>query len=235
MKRGEAGGFTIIELVMAVAIGLVLMGALWTAVWSGQRSSVGVERKVLLGQDTRAALEIMAAEIRMASFNPFFTAGSWVDPSTCRPAANPEWRGIQEATPSSMTVEMDLDSDGSCGTSAHEVVRYAYDASLGRISRETIRCSSGVRTTSGGQPFLGPILSQPSIKTLRVVNDAVPLFRYFDSAGNEISNLPAEIHRIRRIGITLLVESAEPDPGTGQPRNMTYSTSVTPRNHGVRF
>ena len=69
-KSIHAEGFTLVELVLAIAIGLVLLGAVWTAVWSGQRSSVGIERKVTTGQDARMALEIMALEIRMASFNP---------------------------------------------------------------------------------------------------------------------------------------------------------------------
>jgi len=73
------------------------------------------------------------------------------------------------------------------------------------------------------------------VKTLRVINGGVPLFRYYDGTGAEIVNLPADIHKIRRIGITLLVESADADPGTGQPRRMAYSTSVVPRNHGIRF
>ena len=181
------------------------------------------------------ALEIMAAEIRMASFNPLLTAGPWVNPSTCGPAADRGWRGIQEATAFSVTIEMDLDADGLCGSSGSEIIRYRYDPPSGRISRETIRCNSGVRTSSGGQPFLGPILSNPTVRTVRVVNGRIPLFRYFDGTGAEIVNLPEQIERIRRIGITLLVESHDADPGTGQPRRTTYSTSVTPRNHGIRF
>jgi type IV pilus assembly protein PilW len=228
-------GFTLVEVVLAVAIGLVLLGAVWTAVWSGQRSSVSIEQKVTTGQDARMALEIMAAEIRMASFNPFAADRMWIDPSDCSVAANQQWRGLQEATALSMTIEMDLDPDGICGNSGNEIIRYAYDPPSGRITRETIRCDEGSRTNSGGQPFLGPILSHPAVKTLRVINGGVPLFRYYDGTGAEIVNLPADIHKIRRIGITLLVESADADPGTGQPRRMAYSTSVVPRNHGIRF
>jgi prepilin-type N-terminal cleavage/methylation domain-containing protein len=234
-KRHVSRGFTLVELVLAIAIGLVLLGAVWTAVWSGQRSSVGIERKVTAGQDARMALEIMAAEIRMASFNPLTADGMWVNPSDCSVAVNQQWRGLQEATASSIAIEMDLDPDGICGNSGNEIIRYAHDPSSGRITRETIRCDSGSRTSSGGQPFLGPIPSNPAVRTARVINGGVPLFRYYDGTGVELVNLPADIHKIRRIGITLLVESADADPGTGQPRRMAYSTSVVPRNHGIRF
>jgi len=230
-----AEGFTLVELVLAVAIGLFLFGAIWTAVWSGQRSSAGIERKVTTGQDARMALEIMAMEIRMASFNPLSAPLMWVNPGNCSTAANQQWRGLQEATASSITIEMDLNSDGICGNSGNEMIRYAYLSSAGRITRETIRCSSGVRTSSGGQPFLGPIPSNPAVRTPRVVNGQVPLFRYYDGCGVEIVNVPADIDRIRRVEIAILAESADVDPGTGQPYRTAYSTSVIPRNHGIRF
>ena len=234
-KRPLSSGFTLVEMLMAVAVGLVLLGAIWSAVVAGQRSSAGIERKVTTGQDARTALEIMAAEIRMASFNPLFAMGMWIDPASCSPAANQSWRGIQEATSAAVTIEMDLEPDGQCGNSGNEIIRYAYDEPSGRITRETIRCASGIRTSSGAQPFLGPILSNPAVRTPRVINGNVPLFRYYDGRGAEIVNLPAEIPRIRRVEIALLVESADADPRTGEPRRMAFSTSVMPRNHGVQF
>ena len=45
MKKGHrAGGFTLVELVMAMVVGLILLAAIWSAVVAGQRSSVGIER-----------------------------------------------------------------------------------------------------------------------------------------------------------------------------------------------
>jgi prepilin-type N-terminal cleavage/methylation domain-containing protein len=234
-RKGLTGGFTLVELLMAVVVGLVLLGAIWSAVVAGQRSSAGIERKVTTGQDTRTALEIMAAEIRMASFNPRFAMGMWIDPVSCSPAADQSWRGIQEARSVAVTIEMDLDPDGQCGNSGNEIIRYAYDEPSGRITRETIRCASGIRTSSGAQPFLGPIPSNPAVRTVRVINGGVPVFRYYDGKGAEVVNLPSEIPRIRRIEIVLIAESMDADPRTGESRRMAFSTSVTPRNHGVQF
>lgn len=232
-NRGR--GFTLVELVMAVAVGLVILAAVLSAVVEGQRSAAGIERKVTTGQDARIALEIMGAEIRMASYNPLFTAGLWVNPASCSIAADQGRRGIQEAMATALTIQMDLDPDGFCGSSPNEIIRYVYDGPSGRITRETIRCTAGRRTSSGAQPFLGPIPSNAAVKTLRVVNGATPLFRYYDGTGAEIVNLPAEIPRIRRIEIALVVESADADPRTGQPRRIAFSTSVVPKNHGVQF
>jgi hypothetical protein len=63
----------------------------------------------------------------------------------------------------------------------------------------------------------------------------IPAFRYFDGVGNEIlaASLPASIPNIRRIEITLAVETENVDPDSGQRRRMTYSSSVIPRNHAI--
>jgi type II secretory pathway component PulJ len=226
-------GFTVVELVMAVAVGMVLLAAVSTAVVSGQRSSTGIERKVTTNQDARAALEIMASEIRMASFNSLFTVNLWRTPTNCNVSGNQTWKGIQEATATAITIEMDLDPDGSCGNAAGEIIRYEYDSVNLRLNRESILCNPG--RSADVHSFLGPIAGQPGVRTVEVANGALPVFRYFDGTGAQIAyaNLPNDIPRIRRIEIALLVRSADVDPNTGQQRQMAYSTSVIPRNHGI--
>ncbi len=230
----QSRGFTVVELVMAVAVGLVLLVAISTAMVSGQRSATGIERKVTTNQDTRAALDIMAGEIRMASYNALFTANIWVNPSNCGVAANQTYKGIQEATATAITIEMDLDQSGACNA-AGEIIHYEYDAANMRLNRESIICTAGVRSPLALLSFLGPIAGQPEVRTVEVVNGALPVFRYFDGTGAQIAyaNLPNDIPRIRRIEIALLVRSADVDPNTGQQRQMAYSTSVIPRNHGI--
>jgi hypothetical protein len=75
---------------------------------------------------------------------------------------------------------------------------------------------------------------------VRVINNTlnIPMFRYFNGMGVEIlaAGLPAGIPNIRRIEITLAVETEDPDPnvpGTTQRRRLIYSTSVIPRNHAI--
>jgi prepilin-type N-terminal cleavage/methylation domain-containing protein len=228
-------GFTVVELVMAMAVGLVLLAAISTAVVSGQRSSTGIERKVTTNQDARAALEIMASEIRMASFNSLFTVNLWRNPTNCNVSGNQNYKGIQEATATAITIEMDIGSptpSGVCGDTAGEIIRYEYEAANLRLTRESITCTPG-RSAADAQSFLGPITGQPEVRTVEVANGAVPVFRYFDGTGAEILNPSADIPRIRRIEIALLVRSADVDPNTGQKRQMAYSTSVITRNHGI--
>jgi Tfp pilus assembly protein PilW len=231
-------GFTLIELVMSIMIAMAIIGAIWTAVVAGQRSSSGVQKKVSTTQDARAATDIMAMEIRMASHNPALgERNPWVDPDTCG-AGIPSYRGIQRASSTGITIEMDLSNANpgapTCGDADNEIIAYAYDAENRRITRSMIRCNAGAPTTVT-ETLLGPI--NATVKTVNVINGAVPVFRYFDGAGNTLvlDGNPANISLIRRIEIALVVESEEPDPSTGQPRRLSYSTSVIPRNHGVVY
>ena len=231
-------GFTLVELMIAIAVTMLLLVALYGAVNSVQRSSTGIERRIEAQQAVKPALDLMALEISMASYNPNYTTGMWVNPDTCGAASNQNYRGIQEADLSAITLQMDIDKD-SAVSAANEIIRYQYlsGASDRRITRETIRCGSGGRTTSGAQPLLGGNPNTGIPCTVRVINDTlnIPLFRYYDGAGAEITgaNLPARIPDIRRIEITLAVETQEADRATGQRRQLIYSTSVIPRNHAI--
>jgi prepilin-type N-terminal cleavage/methylation domain-containing protein len=257
MKHSK--GFTIVELVMAMAVGLVLLAAISTAVVSGQRSSTGIERKVTTNQDARAALEIMATEIRMASFSPYMNSApggaaplTWLNPADCS-AGTQLNRGIQLARDGEIVVEMDI--QGACAPSVNvndscsdasinkgsssEIIRYLYDDVNQRINREEISCNAGARSPQALLSFLGPIAGQPEVRTVRVTNGTtLPVFRYFKADGTPLNPAgtpmtDAKIIDIKRIEIVLLVESADVDPSTGQPRRMAYSTSVIPRNHCI--
>ncbi len=252
MKNSRrAAGFTLVEVILALFIGGVLMSAIYVVMISGQKSSSGVERKVAAQQDVRAALEIMAMEIGMASYNPFLATGIWVQPpgsppsgNDCVAAGNQTYKGIQEATPTSITVEMDIGSDGFgngsiAGADQNEVIRYAYNAANQYITRST-NCGTA-------QPFLGADSGAATgTRTVLVINSdatapinngagVAAIFRYYDSSGTELypGTTPANIPNIRRVDITLAVQTEERDPSTNQFRKMIYSTSVLVRNHAI--
>jgi prepilin-type N-terminal cleavage/methylation domain-containing protein len=221
-------GFTLIEILMALFVGLLLLGVIYISVVSGQRSSVSIERKTIAHQDARAILEIMTTEVAMASFNPNFSANVWRDPGDCvNISANQAYKGIQVATANSITLEMDILESSVVGDNPNEVIGYVYDSANERVTRE-VNCG-------GALAFLGDVPG--NARSVRVINNTlgIPMFRYFDGLGNEIAagTLPAAIPNIRRIEITLAVETEEVTPDTGTRRRMIYSTSVIPRNHAI--
>ncbi|MFB3925267.1 MAG: PilW family protein [Syntrophales bacterium] len=228
MPGSGESGYTLAEVIVALAIGVMLLGAIYSAVVTGQRSSVAIERKIAAHQDARACLEIMSMEIQMASFNPNFASGIWKDPSNCASASSTQSnKGIQEATDTAVTVEMDLNENSIVGSGdANEIIRYAYNSTDQYITRAT-NCGSA-------QPFLGddPAATDRP-RTVRVVNGAdTPVFRYYNGSGALLSP-PVDIPSIRRIEITLVVETEDIDPNMGQRRRMIYTTSVIPRNHAI--
>jgi prepilin-type N-terminal cleavage/methylation domain-containing protein len=238
-QMNKMKGFTLVELLVAMGVTVVLMAAVYMAVNAAQRHSSAIEGKVTAQQDVKPALNLMAMEIGMASYNPTSTpnANLWVNPTgSCLAASSnpPLFCGIQEATSNSIVVEMDIggsstgDGDGILDDD-NEVIRYNYDTVNQYITRAT--------NCGGGQPFLGDTAASGHPRTVLVINDTLglPLFRYYDGTGTEIvsAGLPAGIPNIRRIDITLALETEHKDRNTNQRRRLIYSTSVIPRNHAI--
>jgi prepilin-type N-terminal cleavage/methylation domain-containing protein len=239
-------GFTLIEILIALGIGLTAIAAIYAMINLAQKSTTGMERRFAAQQDEKAALELMSMEIRMASFNPNFTSGNWVakddndfdNSDYCSTASpNQNYVGIQEATATSITVEMDMNENCtvnnnpacmSTDDNPNEVIRYNYDVVNLYITRET--------NCGGAQPFLGDTAASGRTRAVRVINNAfnpvIPIFRYFNGKGIEIAApVTASIPDIKRVLITLAVETEKTDLNTGQRKKMIYSTSVIVRNH----
>jgi prepilin-type N-terminal cleavage/methylation domain-containing protein len=220
MKRN---GFTLVELMIALGIGVVVMLAIYSASELAQRSSASVGRKVTTQQDARAVLDLMAMEIRMASFNPTraTAARNMWSHSGCTVSAFQNRKGIHNASATTINVQMDLNANGVIINNTNENIYYSYDGS--KIMRN-VNCG-------GNQTILGGAGSGSN-----VVNNAagIPLFRYYDRLDNLIPSAAmtdAQIRDIRRINITLVVDNEIPDPGTPAPRRMIYSTDLVVRNH----
>jgi len=214
-------GFTLVEILFVILTTMLLLAAIYMATSSGQRSSLAIEQKVAAQQDARAALNIMALEIGMASYNAGAINTAWAAPIACPSstgALTNSTRGIQLAASDCLNIQADFNNDTNF-TGNNENITYFYDAANQMITRNT---------GGGNQPFLGDAPGTVS-RSIRVVNDLVntPVFSYFDGLGNPTSS----IANVRRIDITLIVETDQIDPNTGQRRRMVYSTSVAPKNH----
>lgn len=251
-------GFTLVEMMITIAVTMLLLVAVYAAINSVQRSASGIERKVAAQQDVKPALDLMALEISMASYNPTYTGNIWVNPpgsaSTCgATSANQTYKGIQEATASAISIEMDIraTADGSTSNGAlgdpNETIRYNY---VSGTANQYITRSTNCTASDLNIPFLGDVAA--NTRAVRVINDTLglPVFRYFSGTGacileaadtpagicvgnTETARLPAAIPNIRRIEISLAVETEEIDPATGVRRRLIYSTSVIPRNHAI--
>ncbi len=252
-------GFSLVEMLIAVAVGIIIMGAVMLTARAGMFSSIGIQANVGAQQDARLAMQIMEMEIAMASYKQTkYSNNIWADLSTTggqncsvltSAPSDSSRRGIVEAVSNSITIEADLNNDGIIGSSGqpNEVIRYVLvtEGTNQYITRCTC-CTTGP-TGGGGQPILGDVLSQGSSRAVKVKNAdlGIPLFRYYYANGQEFTpnqsltdcnsqkagSPNAHICNISRIDINIAVETTDKDPLTGKNKIVVMSTSVIPRNH----
>ncbi|MFO7569307.1 MAG: prepilin-type N-terminal cleavage/methylation domain-containing protein, partial [Smithellaceae bacterium] len=149
-------GFTLVELLIAMVVGLIIMAAVYSVMTMAQRTSAGTERKVLTQQDTRSVLDFMASEIRMASFNPSMAGTTWTNLTTTTnvnacanvngliggaPTLTTAKRGILFADANNLFIAMDLGPLGTpnvygmIGDDQNELIFYRYNSANGAITR----------------------------------------------------------------------------------------------------
>ncbi|MFC1823195.1 prepilin-type N-terminal cleavage/methylation domain-containing protein [Thermodesulfobacteriota bacterium] len=100
-------GFTIVELMVAIAMSGIVMSGIYSAYYSQQKTYTTQQQVCAMQQNLRSALFYMEREIRVAGFNP-----------TGIPNA-----GIITSGVSTITVAMDITGDGNV-TDADETVTY---------------------------------------------------------------------------------------------------------------
>jgi prepilin-type N-terminal cleavage/methylation domain-containing protein len=224
-------GFTLVEVMIAVVVGATIMAAVYGLMTMAQRTSSSTDRRVITQQDTRSVLDLMAMEIRMASYNKQYNPTLWLNIPTCWGIAVPTTipvsgispKGIMQATATQLAFAMDLDSDNQF-TSNNEYIRYSYDGATA-LSRATMTggaCGAAQNILGGTAPFTN----------IRNAAEGVPMFRYFSATGElGVGGTAVDINSIRRILITIASETASNVGNTGQPKRMVHSTTVIVRNH----
>ncbi len=126
-KHPAAAGFTLVELLVTTMISFVLGSAGFLFFRSQLRSLTDQSAGLDAIEGSRAALDFMANEIRMAGANP---AGTWPQTGTCG-------AGLSGAQTSRLTIAWD-GANGSPidGTiDANESITYRYDSAGKRIWR----------------------------------------------------------------------------------------------------
>ena len=129
-------GLTLIELMIALSIGMVVLGAL-TSTFILQRKAYRTQEQVIeMTQVARAAMDMIGREVRMAGYfdsaNPMQRANS----------ADPRFVGIPVAI-SRLEILSDLTGDGDTDD-ANEHIIYTFDSANRMIRRNT---------GGGAQPF----------------------------------------------------------------------------------
>jgi len=134
LKLRLNAGFTLVELMVSIAIGLVVMAAVATTFTSQTRAYSAQEQINQMEQNLRGALDIMTREIKMAGYKP---NGGTVT-------------GVVSYSSTNLTIQADIDGNGTLLASgvgsdtANEQIAYVYDSVNKKITRQV---GGGAATT----------------------------------------------------------------------------------------
>ena len=134
-SSGERG-FSLIELLIAMTVGLVVLGAVYSVFTIQNKTFSSQEDLVELQQSVRAGMDVMIGEIGMAGYDPLRVNS---DTGTSN-----DFTAVPVST-SQLQIRADLSGGGVINTSNEETITYAYDATGKRITRNI---------GSGNQPFI---------------------------------------------------------------------------------
>ena len=76
MKMKRDDGFTIVELLVAMALSLVVMASIYSVYRAQQKSYVAQEQVTVMQQNLRSGMTMLTKDIRMAGYDPDKTLGA---------------------------------------------------------------------------------------------------------------------------------------------------------------
>jgi len=113
---GDKSGFTLIELVVVMAIMSIVLGAIYSVFAATNRSATNNEVIAEVMQNLRSSIDFMEQDIRMAGLDRFGSANA----------------GIETATADNLRFTADRNMDGALNDNI-ERITYFYDAANNRL------------------------------------------------------------------------------------------------------
>ena len=177
-------GFTLVELIVAIAIAGIVIGAIYSTYKSQQDSYVVQTHVVEMQQNLRAALYMIGRDIRMAGFNP-----ADIPDLAGFEQSLPNGDGLEATDSTRMTFTIDDDANGAINAD-DDAEQVAYRLDSNRL-----------------QKFMYDALNGWGWETVAENIDAVN-FVYLDGNGNPIDpTIVANLPLISSVQITLLART----------------------------
>lgn len=115
-------GFTLVELMIALAMSGIIVAAVYAAYNVQNKSYYAQGQVVEMQQNLRAAMEVIANDIRIATY------GHESDPADCT---------VDQATSNQLRVRLDDNNDGSCDVTNLNNENVQYDLNANVLRRNT--------------------------------------------------------------------------------------------------
>lgn len=199
-------GFTIIEMLFAVAIFLVVLAAISATFVSQDKAYDAQEQYSEMVQNARAAMDMLSTEIRQAGFNP-----QDITSFVGIPYSSTQLQLYADLTNDAG----DAKPDGDTSEPAENII-YTYDSANLRINR------NDVNTEDAAKPFAENITA---FSVTYLQGDGVT--EVTDTADND---------KIRQVRIQITARTDKPDPDYGENdgyRTYTLTSTITPTNLGL--
>jgi prepilin-type N-terminal cleavage/methylation domain-containing protein len=207
-------GFTVIELLVAMAMSLAILGAA-RAMYRIQAHTIKSQENQMEAEEyARVSLDMMAREIRNLGYFPKQTA--------CTSPANT--KGIVSASATSINFVYDANGDGDCAD-ASENVTYTYDPTTLNISRTA---DGSTQTLTNGNVEAFQLIYYP-----RQTGGTAPA-PYCFATGNPTGcsgTLSSSLSTVQRVYVSLTVKLQRTDTNVGGQHSVAMNSSVNLRNH----
>ena len=192
------------EFLVAMVLSLVVLASVSSAFISQRKTYDAQEQVNEMIQKTRAVMEIITRELKLAGFDPMKNVSGH---------ANVVGIPCDQYSASQLPIQADLDGDGTASTSdSNEVIIYSFDSDNLQVQRNT------------GQAWA----------YARVLAENIQSFTsgYLDEDGNATTT-PADIRMIQ-VTVTGRTEKRDPSYGqNGGYRTYTLTSTVTPPNLAI--
>ena len=231
-------GFTLVELLMVLAIVSIVMGGIYSVFIRSNRVYISQEEVVAAQQEARSALDILGREIRMAGFIAAHNKTDGPDPITL-----PAWAGnadsaieIAEVDDSAKTTTLAFKSDLD-GTDTDldlnddtEAVRYVYYHSDHADASRQNTLTREVWTWNGGWSDLSGDEAKVFLENIQ------DLTLTYQMADGTTSANPTDLEEIRGVVISLTAQTSiavEPFEGGKDIRTRQLISNIQIRNLGL--
>jgi prepilin-type N-terminal cleavage/methylation domain-containing protein len=207
MPQARSAGFSLLEMMISVAVLFVIAGGAFSAMVYSQKSYQGTSQRVYMHAGVRGAAELMAQEIGQAGAGPYSGTGEvGVYPT-----------GIYSVSATTLSLYGDMNSDGNLW-----YIQYVCDGTTNHTLTRSATCFQG----SGG----GCTVSSTLATAVTLVDNV-----YANPGGTncfQSSTTTAGSYTIvSQILFTITVQTPYVDPQTGSYVTMTKSLlNLAPRN-----
>ena len=241
-------GFSLIEMMMVLAILMLVMGVTMRAIMDVEKRQRTEEAKVDLNQEGREFVDQIVRDLHQSGYPTAYM----YSPAPTGPGQVAT--GIQAATQTSIQFQGDVDGGGTVEQVNYQLITDLTAAPAGQCpcilqrsmvpvgtavsySTEVDQVINSMGTAGGAWTVAGnftPIGGQAQTgvnNTYYASFKTQPVFQYFDGGGNELVPPIADLTQIKSVRITVNTITRQPDPVTGayQAVSMTASARIANR------